>query len=43
METGIEELFKNWDETIIWSCLQGIIGEVHTHMSQGAAMAISGY
>ncbi len=21
-------LFDNWDETIIWSCLQGIMGEV---------------
>lgn len=24
-----EKVFASWDETIIWSCLQGIMGEIH--------------
>ncbi len=24
-----EELFKDWQETMIWSCLQGVMGEVY--------------
>ena len=23
----IGHLFENWDETMIWSCLQGVMGE----------------
>ena len=25
---SVEKLFKNWDETMIWSCLQGVMGEI---------------
>ena len=35
-------LFDNWDETIIWSCLQGIMGEVYTNDAEDAAVAILG-
>ncbi len=42
MKADIKELFKDWDETIIWSCLQGIMGEVHTNSTENAAMAILG-
>ena len=39
----IEELFRNWDETIIWSCLDGIMGEIYTNSPKDdAAMAILG-
>ena len=26
---SVEKLFKNWDETMIWSCLQGVMGEIY--------------
>lgn len=42
MAEKIHELFANWNETIIWSCLQGIMGEVHTNAAEDAAMAILG-
>ena len=35
-------LFDSWEETIIWSCLQGIMGEVYTNDEEDAAMAILG-
>lgn len=35
-------VFDAWDETIIWSCLQGIMGEIHTNLTEDAAMAILG-
>ena len=35
-------MFENWDETIIWSCVQGVMGEVHTNVTEDAAMAILG-
>lgn len=38
----IKELFANWDETLIWSCLQSVMGEIHTNDAQDAAMAILG-
>ena len=25
----VAELFKGWDETMIWSCLQGVMGEIY--------------
>jgi len=25
----VEKLFENWDETMIWSCLQGVMGEIY--------------
>ena len=42
MKENIYKLFENWNETIIWSCLQGIMGEIHTNLSEDAAMAILG-
>ena len=38
----IANIFGTWDETLIWSCLQGIMGEVHTNLTEDAAMAILG-
>lgn len=40
--TNIEKLFENWNETIIWSCLQGIMGEIHTNSAGDAALAVLG-
>jgi len=37
-----EELFGQWEETIIWSCLQGVMGEIYTDEQGEAAMAILG-
>lgn len=38
-----QEIFGQWEETIIWSCLQGIMGEVYTNSpADDAAMAILG-
>ena len=37
-----EKMFASWDETIIWSCLQGIMGEIHINKQKDAAMAILG-
>ena len=42
MKENIYKIFDNWNETIIWSCLQSIMGEIHTNMSEDAAMAILG-
>lgn len=42
MKENIHKIFENWNETIIWSCLQGIMGEIHTNVSEDAAMAILG-
>lgn len=42
MKENIKEIFKNWDETLIWSCLQGVMGEIHTTSEEDAAMAILG-
>lgn len=42
MKENIYKLFENWNETIIWSCLQGIMGEIHTNLSEDAAVAILG-
>lgn len=38
----IEELFQNWEETIIWSCLQGVMGEICMNAAEDAAMACLG-
>lgn len=38
----IWKLFDNWNETLIWSCLQGIMGEIHTSSAEDAAMTILG-
>lgn len=37
-----EKLFAGWGETLIWSCLQGVMGEVYTDISNDAAMAMLG-
>lgn len=42
MKKSIHKIFKNWDETIILSCLQSVMGEVHTNSAEDAAMAILG-
>jgi GNAT superfamily N-acetyltransferase len=39
---NIHKIYENWNETIIWSCLQGTMGEIHTNVSEDAAMAILG-
>ena len=37
------EIFGQWDETLIWSCLQGVMGEIYTNAPENdAAMAILG-
>ena len=33
---------RMWDEILIWSCLQGVMGEIHTTSEEYAAMAILG-
>lgn len=38
----IREVFTDWEETLIWSCLQGIMGEVYANDAEDAAMAILG-
>lgn len=42
MDANLHKIFENWDETIIWSCLQGIMGEIYTNLAGDAAMAILG-
>ncbi len=42
MKEKIKELFGDWDESLIWSCVQGIMGEIHTNSKEDAAMAILG-
>lgn len=38
----ITNVFDSWEETIIWSCLQGIMGEVYTNDAEDSAMAVLG-
>ena len=38
----ITNVFDSWEETIIWSCLQGVMGDVYTNDAEDAAMAILG-
>lgn len=38
----VKKIFGNWSETIIWSCIQGIMGEIHTNSTEDAVMAILG-
>ena len=42
MKENIHKIFEDWNETIVWSCLQGIMGEIRTNLSEDAAMAILG-
>ena len=38
------ELFKDWQETLIWSCLQGVMGKVYGDSPENpvSAMALLG-
>ena len=36
------EIFKNCNDTLIWSCDQGIMGEIYLNQTEDAAMAILG-
>ena len=40
VKENIHKIFEDWNETIVWSCLQGIMGGIHTNLSEDAAMAI---
>lgn len=42
MKEDLKDRFGEWDESIIWSCLQGIMGEVYTNAKNDAAMAMLG-
>ena len=42
LKANIKEIFENWNETLIWSCLQGIMGEIYINSAEDAAMAILG-
>lgn len=42
MKENIKAIFGNWSESIIWSCLQGVMGEIHANSAEDAAMAILG-
>lgn len=42
MKETIQQLFRDWDETLIWSCLQGIMGGIYSNREEDAAMAILG-
>lgn len=40
----ISPLFGHWEETLIWSCLQGIMGKIYANdlTAPTAAMAVIG-
>lgn len=38
----LESIFEAWDETLIWSCLQGVMGEIYANTSEDGAMALLG-
>ena len=42
LKKDVTELFDAWDETLIWSCLQGVMGEIYTNAEEDSAMAILG-
>ncbi len=42
LKENIKEIFETWNETIIWSCLQGIMGEIYTNSAEDSAVAILG-
>lgn len=35
-------LFAGWEETVIWSCLQGVMGAVYANAKETAAVAVLG-
>lgn len=40
LKENVNDIFINWNETLIWSCLQGVMGEICTNTTEDAAMAI---
>lgn len=40
----VSSVFEGWEETLIWSCLQGIMGEIYAEKTEhpAAAMAVLG-
>lgn len=42
MKKNIYHLFQNWQDTLVWSCLQGVMGQVYTNPAEDAAVAIIG-
>lgn len=38
----LEHIFESWDETLIWSCLQGVMGKIYTNVNENGAMALLG-
>lgn len=40
----VEALFEGWEESIIWSCVQGVMGEVYadSRVTPMSAMAVLG-
>lgn len=38
----IESIFEAWNETLIWSCLQGVMGEIYANTNEDGAMALLG-
>lgn len=39
---GVAKLFQGWQETLIWSCLQGVMGKVYATENNRSAMAVLG-
>lgn len=42
MRENINDVLLNWNETLIWSCMQGVMGDIHTDSAESAAMAMLG-
>lgn len=42
--TNVSSLFGKWEETLIWSCLQGVMGKIYANdlNKPTSAMAIIG-
>lgn len=38
----IESIFEAWEETLIWSCIEGVMGEIYANANEDAAMALLG-
>lgn len=40
----VKDLFAGWEETLIWSCMQGVMGEIYADdaLNPASAMAILG-
>ena len=37
----VRGLFENWQETMIWSCLQGMMGDIYTDNIEHPASAVA--